>query len=65
MSKQRLPLDSLNWMPLIEVHRFVCEQTGDPRLANRDLMNAMANGSVRSMRRKVESFYHGPERTTT
>lgn len=54
MSKHRLPLDSPNWMPLIEVHRFVCEQTGDPRLANRDLMNAMANNSVRSMRRALD-----------
>jgi hypothetical protein len=54
MSKRRLPLDSPNWRPLTEVHRFVCEQTGDRRLANRDLTNAMADGRVRSMARWLE-----------
>ena len=29
MRKRRLPLDSPNWTPLTEVHRFVCEQTDD------------------------------------
>jgi hypothetical protein len=54
MSKRRLPLDSPNWTPLTEVHRFVREQTDDCRLADRDLTNAMANGRVRSMRRRVD-----------
>jgi hypothetical protein len=57
------PLDSPNWTPLTEVHRFVCEQTGDRRLAARDLTDAMANDRVRSMRRQVERFYDDePER---
>jgi hypothetical protein len=62
MSKHRLPLDSLKWTPLIEVHRFVCEQTGDRRLAAQDLTDAMANGRVRSMRRRVRRVYDEPER---
>ena len=53
MSKHRLPLDSQKWTPLTEVHRFVCEQTGDRRLAAQDLIDAMTNGRVRSMRRQV------------
>ena len=62
MSKRRLPLDSPNWTPLTEVHRFVCEQTGDRRLAAQDLTDAMANGRVRSMRRKWSPIYDEPER---
>jgi hypothetical protein len=54
MRNRRLPLDSPNWTPLTEVHRFVCEQTGDRRLANRDLTNAMADGRLRSMARWLE-----------
>jgi hypothetical protein len=62
MSKHCLPLDSLKWTPLTEVHRFVCEQTGDRRLAAQDLIDAMANGRVRSMRRRVKPLYDEPER---
>ena len=53
MSKRPLPLDSPNWTPLTEVHRFVCEQTDDRRFAAQDLTDAMANDRVRSMRRQV------------
>ena len=53
MSK-RLPLDSPNWTPLTEVHRFLCEQKGDRRFAAQDLTEAMANDRVRSMRRQVD-----------
>ena len=63
MSKHRLPLESPNWTPLTEVHRFVCEQTGDRRLAAQDLTDAMANGRVRSMRRQVDRLHDDePER---
>jgi len=63
MRKRRLPLDSPNWTPLTEVHHFVCEQTGDRRLAAQDLTDAMANGRVRSMRRQVDRFHDNePER---
>jgi hypothetical protein len=54
MRKRASLLDSRNWTPLTEVHRFVCEQTGDRRLAARDLTDAMANGRVRSMRRGMD-----------
>jgi hypothetical protein len=56
------PLDSPNWTPLTEVHRFVCEQTGDRRLADRDLTDAMASGRVRSMRRRISPRTDKPER---
>ena len=56
-----MPLDSPNWTPLTEVHRFVCEQTGDRRLAAQDLTDAMANDRVRSMRRQVEPRFYDDE----
>jgi hypothetical protein len=62
MSKRRLHLVSPDWTPLIQVHRFVCEQTGDRRVADRDLTDAMANGSVRSMRRWISPPADKPER---
>ena len=40
MSKHRLPLESPNWTPVTE-DRFVCERTGDRRLAAQDLTDAM------------------------
>ena len=54
MIKRPLPLDSRNWTPLTKVHRIVCEQTDDRRIAAQDLTDAMANGRVRSRRRRVE-----------
>jgi hypothetical protein len=62
MSKRRLLLDSQDWTPLTEVHRFVSEQTGDSRFADRDLTDRMANGQVRSMRRRVAPRADEPER---
>jgi hypothetical protein len=56
MRKRPLPLDSPKWTPLTEVHRFVCERTGDRRLAAQDLTDAMANDRVRSMRRQVDGW---------
>jgi hypothetical protein len=53
MRKRRLPLDSPNWTPLTEVHRFLCEQTGNRSFAAQDLTDAMANDRVQSMRRQV------------
>ena len=54
MIKRPLPLDSRNWTPLTKVHRIVCEQTDDRRIAAQDLTDAMANGRVRSRRRRGE-----------
>ena len=65
MSKHRLPLDSLKWTPLTEVYRFVCEQTGDRRLAAQDLTDAMANDRVRSMRRNLRTYLLGRAGTRT
>ena len=53
MSKRPLRLDSPDWMPLDVLHPLICEKTGDRRLADRDLTDAMANGRVRSMRRRI------------
>ena len=62
MSKRRLPLDSPDWTPLNVLHRLVCTQTGDRRLADRDLTDAMASGRVRSMRRRISPRADEPER---
>ena len=53
MSKRPLRLDSPDWMPLDVLHPLICEKTGDRRLADRDLTDAMAKGRVRSMRRRT------------
>ena len=63
MRKRRLPLvDSPNWTPLDDLHLLVCAQTGDRRLADRDLTDAMASGRVRSMRRRIAPRADKPER---
>ena len=63
MRKRRLPLvDSPNWTPLDDLHLLVCAQTGDRRLADRDLTDAMATDRVRSMRRRVSPRADEPER---
>jgi hypothetical protein len=62
MSKRRLPLDSPDWTPFDVLHPLVCAQTGDRRFADRDLTDAMANGRVRSMRRRVSPRADEPER---
>ena len=53
MSKRPLPLDSPKWTPFAVLHPRLCEQTGSRRCADRDLTEAMANGQVRSMRRRI------------
>jgi hypothetical protein len=62
MSKRRLPLDSPDWTPFDVLHPLVCPQTGDRRFADRDLTDAMANGRVRSMRRRISPRADKPER---
>src|SRR5262245_29784933 len=62
MSKHRLPLHSPDWTPLVVLHPLVCAQTGDRRFADRDLTDAMANGRVRSMRRRISPPADKPER---
>jgi hypothetical protein len=62
MSKRRLPLDSPDWTPFDVLHPLVCAQTGDRHFADRDLTDAMANGRVRSMRRRISPRADKPER---
>jgi hypothetical protein len=62
MSKRRLLLDSPDWTPLDDLHPLVCAQNGDNRFADRDLTDAMMNGRVRSMRRRVSPRADEPER---
>ena len=62
MSKRRLPLDSLDWTPFDVLHPLVRAQTGDRRFADEDLTDAMANGRVRSMRRRASPRADEPER---
>jgi hypothetical protein len=62
MTKRRLPLDSPDWTPFDVLHPLVCAQTGDRRFADRDLTDAMANGRVRSMRRRISPRADKPER---
>jgi len=61
MSNRRMPLDSPNWTPFDVLHPLVCEQTGDRRFADRALTDAMANGRVRSMRRRFSPGTDEPE----
>jgi len=61
MSKRRLPLDSPDWTPFDVLHPLVCAQTGDRRFADRELTDAMANGRVRSMRRRISPRADEPE----
>jgi hypothetical protein len=56
-----LPLDSPDWTPFDVLHPLVCAQTGDRRFADRELTDAMANGRVRSMRRRISSRADEPE----
>jgi hypothetical protein len=50
-----LPVDSPNWLPLLEAHRLLCSLLGERNLAAKDLTDAMADDDgtrrVRSMRR--------------
>src|SRR5262249_5022064 len=62
MSKRRLPLDSLDWTPFDVLHPLVGAKPGDRRFADEDLTDAMANGRVRSMRRRASPRADEPER---
>jgi hypothetical protein len=50
---RQLPLESPNWIVLVDGHRRRWEQVGDPELAARDLTEIMARevDGIRSMRR--------------
>jgi hypothetical protein len=58
----KLPLDDRHWITLDEAHKRLCERTGDPRLAARDLTEAMKAGRVASMRRPLIRCDNAPDR---
>ena len=49
---RRLPLNDRRWLPLTAAYPWVYRLTGDYRLAARDLNAALADGRLRSMRRR-------------
>ena len=54
MSKHKsLPLDSPNWVPILDAHRAILPRTGNWYLAARDLTEKLRSGDIRSMRRRV------------
>jgi len=48
-----LPLDSPNWVPILDAHRAILPRTGNWYLAARDLTEKLRSGDIRSMRRRV------------
>ena len=48
---RRFPLDSPNWIPIVNAHQSLCDLTGNRQLAAKDLTNALADRDVPSMRR--------------
>jgi hypothetical protein len=48
---RRFPLDSPNWIPIVNAHQSLCGLTGNRQLAAMDLTNALADRDVPSMRR--------------
>ena len=48
---RRFPLDSPNWIPIVNALQSLCDLTRNRQLAAKDLTNALANRDVPSMRR--------------
>jgi hypothetical protein len=48
---RRFPLESPNWIPIVNAHQSLCGVTGNRQLAAKDLTNALADRDVPSMRR--------------
>ena len=48
---RRFPLDSPNWIPIVNALQSLCDLTGNRQLAAKDLTNALADRDVPSMRR--------------
>jgi len=63
MSKRprKLRLDDLRWLPLDQAHERRRQQTGDRHLAARDLTDALADGRLRCMARRIGEGT-GPDR---
>jgi hypothetical protein len=58
---RKLPLDDPRWIPIAAAHRYRRQQTGDRELAARDVTEAMADGRLPCMRRRIGTN-PGPDR---
>jgi hypothetical protein len=57
---RRFPLDSPNWIPIVNAHQSLCGLTGNRQLAAKDLTNALADRDVPSMRRCFSGWRSPP-----
>ena len=57
---RRFPLDSPNWIPIVNAHQSLCGRTGNRQLAAKDLTNALADRDVPSMRRCFSGWRSPP-----
>ena len=53
---RRFPLDSPNWIPIVNALQSLCDLTGNRQLAAKDLTNALADRDVPSMRRYISGW---------
>src|SRR5262249_59586698 len=57
---RRFPLDSPNWIPIVNALQSLCDLTGNRQLAAKDLTNALADRDVPSMRRYFSGRRQSP-----
>src|SRR5215813_14197721 len=57
---RRFPLDSPNWIPIVNALQSLCDRTGNRQLAANDLTNALADRDVPSMRRYFSGWRQSP-----
>jgi hypothetical protein len=57
---RRFPLDSPNWIPIVNAHQSLCGLTGNRELAAKDLTNVLADRDVPSMRRCFSGWRSPP-----
>jgi hypothetical protein len=57
---RRFPLDSPNWIPILNALQSLCDLTGNRQLATKDLTNALADRDVPSMRRYFSGWRQSP-----
>ena len=57
---RRFPLDSPNWIPIVNALQSLCDLTGNRQLAAKDLTNALADRDVPSMRRYFSGWRESP-----
>ena len=57
---RRFPLDSPNWIPIVNAHQSLCGLTGNRELAAKHLTNALRDRDVPSMRRCFSGWRSPP-----